>query len=144
MAETTMYTALLVKSGDSSATWKKLLCIKDYPDQSGDPETIETTTLCDDSHTYIPGLKGSSESYSFTANFSKADYEAVNALAGKKQTFRLNFGKAGSDDQVQFECNGYVSVRFNSGNVNAVREMSVVITPESPFELKTDVVTFTE
>ena len=43
--------------------YEQLVCIKDFPDleTNVEPDQIETTTLCDEFHEYIDGLKNYGE-----------------------------------------------------------------------------------
>lgn len=138
MAINTYKTALMKKG--SGATYEKLIDIKNYPDLGSEPETLETTTLSDKAHTYIPGIDGQ-ENLSFTANYTKEDYETLLALKGIEQDLGVWFGgtetagiftPTGSDGKFNFK--GYVLAYPVGGDVNAVREMNVVITPSSPIE----------
>ena len=68
--------------GETSEAVAKVIDIKDFPDMIGEPEMLETTTLSDAQVTNIPGIK-SSETLTFTYNFTKADFSKVEADAGK-------------------------------------------------------------
>ena len=68
----------------------------------------------------------------FTANYTKETHKAVLAKAGKKQVFELDFGADGKDGQ--FSWTGVLSVKVNSGDVNAAREMTITIVRDSAIE----------
>lgn len=122
----------IVADGTASATsaFVKVVCIKDIPDLGGDPETIETTDLCDDAQTYIEGLMGN-DTLSFTANFNQYVLHSINTiLKGVSREVAIVFGDlAGKDGKFTFT--GQVSGRMNGFGVNEVREMTINIVPTS-------------
>lgn len=135
MALSTYKTFLMV--ANELGEYEKLVDIKDYPDIGGLPELLETTTLSDPAQTYIHGIR-TSESLVFTANYTKADYTALEAISGVEKDFAIWFGGTeeagvstpdGSDGK--FEFSGYLSVIVSGGDVNAVREMQISIAPSS-------------
>ena len=83
------YKVFLMKKTDS--TYSKLIDIKEFPDIGGDPEMLETTTLSDKMQTFILGIQ-SNEGLSFTANYTKADFTALQALEGSEADFAIWFG----------------------------------------------------
>lgn len=74
--------------GESSSALKELCRIKDYPDLIGPTNTIDVTDLQDDQQTFIPGIK-TSDTMTFTANYTKESYDAVEALAGTDKYYAL-------------------------------------------------------
>jgi len=122
-----------LKWGESAGTLTKKIDIKDFPDLGGAPELIETTTLSDAAQTYINGVQ-SMNAMEFTANYTKADYEAVLADANKKLYYALEFGDAGSEGI--FEWQGEHVVWVVGAGVNAVTEMKISIAPSTKPTLK--------
>ena len=110
----------------ASATYSKLIDIKDFPDLGGAPEMLETTTLSDSMQTYIEGIQ-SADALEFTANYTKADYETLVALKGTRTPYAVYFGENGAEGMFKFE--GYLSVRVNGGGVNEVVGMTISIAP---------------
>ena len=121
------YGIQLMKKG-TGTTYTKLVDIKDFPDIGGAPEMLETTTLSDSMQTYIPGIQ-SSDAMEFTANYTKADYETITALAGTETQFAIYFGANGTNGAWYFK--GYASVRVNGGGVNEVVGMTISIAPST-------------
>lgn len=121
----------VLKCGDTGATVAKLCPIKNYPDLGGDPEKITVTDLDDEDEASIPGVR-SADDMQFTANYTKETHKAVLAKAGKKQVFELDFGADGKDGQ--FSWTGVLSVKVNSADVNAAREMTITIVRDSAIE----------
>lgn len=117
---------------DSSATetpnWTKLCDIKDFPDLGGAPESLETTTLSDDSKTYIPGIKDQ-PAFDFTVNYDEDTYDNILALTGTK-SFQFWFGPNGAAGKLAFS--GTISAYMLGAGVNEVVEMIIVIVPSTP------------
>ena len=95
---------------------------------------LETTTLSDAAQTFILGIQSLS-AMEFTANYTKADYEAVLADAGEELYYALEFGNEG--DEGVFEWQGEHDVYVVGAGVNAVTEMRIVIAPSTKPELST-------
>lgn len=128
-------------TANNTATYAKLVDIKDYPDLQGTREQLEITTLSDLSQKFIDGIK-SGDTKEFLANYDKTDFETLEALEGVEQNLAVWFGGTVSDGVVtptgtdgKFEFKGYVSVKVNAGSVNAVREMTISINVSSDVEL---------
>lgn len=118
----------VLKAGASAQALTKLCKIKSYPDLGGAPDTLETTDLEDSQQTFVPGVQ-SIDQMEFTANYTPEDYAAVVASANTEQTYQLEMGDNGA--QGKFTWTGQHSVYVNGGDVNAVREMTIVVTPSS-------------
>lgn len=118
----------VLKAGASAQALAKLCKIKSYPDLGGAPDTLETTDLEDSQQTFVPGVQ-SIDQMEFTANYTPEDYAAVVASANTEQTYQLEMGDDGA--QGKFTWTGQHSVYVNGGDVNAVREMTIVVTPSS-------------
>ena len=97
--------------------------IKDFPELLGARSALETTTLVDDAQTYIPGIRQTSESFDFLANYDATKYAELNAMSGEQEC-KLTFS-----DGSGFTWNGAVSARINEGSVDAVLEMTISVVP---------------
>ena len=117
-----------LKWGTSPESLDKKIDIKNFPDLGGAPEMLETTTLSDDTQTYILGIQ-SLDALEFTTNYTKEDYEAVLADAGKDLYYALEFGQNGSEGV--FEWQGQHAVWVTGGEVNGVVEMVISIAPST-------------
>ena len=133
------YKVFLMKGTTSggSTTWEKLIDIKDFPDLGGAPELLETTTLSDKMQTYIPGIQ-SNDALEFTANYTKADYETLAALADTEKDYAVWFGGTESGGVVtpdgsngKFAFKGTLNVHVVGGGVNEVVDMSITIVPST-------------
>ena len=129
------YKVFLMKK--TSETWSKLIDIKDFPDLGGSPELLETTTLSDKMQTYIPGIQ-SHDALEFTANYTKADYTTLAALADTEEDYAVWFGGTEAEGVLtpdgangKFSFKGTLSVHVNGGGVNEVVDMTITITPST-------------
>ena len=123
-----------LKWGLTMAAATKEIDIKDFPDLGGAPEMLETTTLSDAAQTFILGIQSLS-AMEFTANYTKTDFEAVEADANTEMFYSLEFGDNG--DEGVFEWQGQHSVYVVGAGVNAVTEMKIVVAPSTKPELST-------
>ena len=132
------YKVFLMGMGETN-NWSKLVDIKEFPDLGQAPEMLDTTTTSDKSRTYIPGIQ-ENDALSFTANYTKADFDKLYALRGSLHGFAVWFGgtessgvlvPTGSNGKVGF--GGYLDVYINGGGVNEVVDMTITIAPTTPF-----------
>lgn len=125
---------ITLKWGENLDSLTKKIDIKNFPDLGGAPEMLETTTLSDEVQTFILGIQ-SMDALEFTANYTKADYEAVLADEGKELYYALEFGEDGSEGV--FEWQGQHTVWVTGAEVNSVVEMVISIAPSTKPKLKT-------
>ena len=112
--------------GETADAVEKVVDIKDFPDMIGEPEMLETTTLSDAQVTNIPGIK-SSDTLTFTCNYTKADFTAVNADAEKPLHYALEFS-----DGSKFTWQGQHTCGLPGKGVNEVVEFTINIAASSP------------
>lgn len=117
-----------LKWGESADAVKKVVDIKDFPDMIGEPELLETTTLSDGQVTNIPGIKGS-DTLAFTANYTSADFAAVNADANKPLYYELAFS-----DGSKFTWQGQHTCGLPGKGVNEVVDFTINIAASSSVE----------
>lgn len=110
-----------LKWGETADAVEKVIDIKDFPDLISDPELLETTTLSDAQVTNIPGIKGS-DMLTFTYNFTKEDFAAVEADANKPLHYALEFS-----DGSKFTWEGQHTSGLPGKGVNEVIEATVNI-----------------
>ena len=120
-----------LKWGESAEAVEKVVDIKDFPDMIGDPEMLETTTLSDAQVTNIPGIK-SSDVLTFTCNYTKTDFTAVNADAEKSLYYTLEFS-----DGSKFSWQGQHTCGLPGKGVNEVIEFTINIAASTPVEFAT-------
>ena len=116
------YQAVL-KYGASSAT--TAIDIKSFPQILAPRTALETTTMSDDARTYIQGIRETPDSFDFTCNWDKTVFNTINALTAAQKCL-LEFSDGSS-----FSWHGYMSAANNDGDVNAVVEMTISVTPTS-------------
>ena len=117
-----------LKMGESAEALTKLVDIKDFPDLIGDPNMLETTTLSDAAVTNIPGIR-SSDVLTFTCNYTKADFTAVNAKANTAQYYSLEFS-----DGSKFTWQGQHTCGVPGKGVDEVIEFTINIAASTPVE----------
>ena len=117
-----------LKMGESAEALTKLVDIKDFPDLIGDPNMLETTTLSDAAVTNIPGIR-SSDMLTFTCNYTKADFTAVNAKANTSQFYSLEFS-----DGSKFTWQGQHTCGVPGKGVDEVIEFTINIAASTPVE----------
>lgn len=130
------YQTYLMKSDDGS-TYTKLLDIKSFPDLMGGPNNLETTTLSDEMKTYIPGLKDPGDALEFGANYTAADFAAVEALEGTEKYYAVWIGASGTPlapdgSKGKFSFKGYAYATKNGAGTDEVQDMTVGIIPSTP------------
>ena len=143
MAEITNVTYLMRKPATSGATFTKLCDIFSYPDMTGQPETIEVTTLSRKKRkAYINGLQDGGEAMEFGVYYDKTTYEALYTIEqadaaitdpADLATYQLWFGEEGANGK--FEWQGKLTTGIPGGEPNAAREMRIYITDEGADEL---------
>lgn len=144
MAISTFKVFLMKKTGTgSSATYEKMVDIKDYPDLGGDPEMIETTTRSDKMQTYILGIQ-SNDGLTFSANYDKPTFNTLKGYEGSTASYAVWFGgtesggvvtPTGSDGKFSFD--GQLSVHVTGGGVNEAVGMNITIAPSTPITFDT-------
>lgn len=119
---------ITLKWGESAQAVEKVVDIKDFPDLMGESELLETTTLSDAQVTNIPGIKGS-DMLTFTCNYTKADFTAVNAEANKPLYYALEFS-----DGSKFTWQGQHTCGLPGKGVNEVVEFTINIAASTAVE----------
>lgn len=117
-----------LKWGASADSLTKVVDIKDFPDLMGEPNLLETTTLTDAQVTHIPGIK-SSDLMTFTCNYTKEDFTAVNTAANTEQYYALEFS-----DGSKFSWQGQHTCGLPGKGVDEVIEFTINVVPASAVE----------
>jgi len=136
MAISTYKTFLMIGTDTGSAvTYENLVPVKDYPDLGGVPEMLDATTMSDSARVYVLGIQ-ETESMTFTANYTLADFSKIKALENSEQFFAVWLGAdvvnevatpTGVDGKFEFK--GYITVTKTGGGVNEVQNMTITIAP---------------
>lgn len=123
-------------TGSTSVTsYTKLCDITDFSDLSGEVERAETTTLSEKvARTYKKTLRNTSD-LTFTANYTKTDYNAIQALEysenGSEYMFCLLFEQDGS----VIEWEGDLTVGITGGGIGETVHMTVTTVALTPPKL---------
>lgn len=142
MAMNTYKTYLMVKGSGSSSAYTKVVDIKDFPDLGQAPDTLDTTTLSDAMHTYINDIMDVGGGLEFTANYTPADFKAVQAHEGSTKSYSVWIGGASGTggvvtpdgSQGKFDFDGELTVWKKGAGVSAVQEMGISIAPSTPIK----------
>jgi hypothetical protein len=125
---------------DSSATetpdWEQVCPIKTIPQIGGPPEQLETTTLDDEIQTFVDGIQ-SQEAMSITINADKTMRATLKTLKGVEKKYSFWLGNDGLGGEGKFTGKGKLSYYINEAGVNAIVEMTITLTPTTPFEEET-------
>lgn len=139
MAMNTYKTYLMVKGTGASATYAKVVDIKDFPDLGQAPDTLDTTTLSDAMHTYINDIMDVGGGLEFTANYTPTDFKAVKAHEGSTKGYAVWIGAKETSGVLtpdgslgKFEFDGELTVWKKGAGVSAVQEMGISIAPSTP------------
>ena len=135
MARTSFKTYLMKKGSGTSATYTKLVDIKEFPDLGKAPDTIDVTTLSDPQKVYLPDIFDPGQ-LEFNANYDAADYTTLKALEGTELDLAIWFGATESNGVYtpdgsagKFEFKGYITVWVKGAGVSAAVDMGIAITP---------------
>jgi hypothetical protein len=104
---------------------KKLTNLQEIPDLGGDTDAIEITTLDDEAHTYMDGLKNYGDSLPFKFLYEKEQFAALNALTGIQQW------KVELPDGTSCTFSGTCSVKLTGSGVNGALAYTLAIKPNS-------------
>ena len=121
------------------AEWTALTCLQEIPEISRAKESIETTRLCDEAHTFIPGLIGMPESFDFTCLYQKEEFNTLSTMADTQKEFFWQIGLPDGDaGAVSTKCNfqGACSVKLNSMGVNAAMQFTLSIAPSTSVQFE--------
>lgn len=132
MATSTANT-ILKTSPEKAGSFIKLLDITSYPDLGSTPNMLDTTDLSATKfQTSILGLQEVPD-LTFEANYDLEVFKTISAMTGT-HWFNLEFGTDG--EHGIFEWSGEVAIYTTGGGVDEVRKMTVVISAETPIEVK--------
>ena len=137
------YQTYLMYRTTTSGTFAKLIDITSFPDLIPPKERIDITSLSDYMRTYINGIGDTSE-MNFSANYTPANYQAVNALEGNQYEYAVWFGATGSEGAEdpdghmgKFTWTGDISAGISGGGVNEAVGMTINCTPATPIIFST-------
>lgn len=136
MASITFRTYLMHKATDA---WENVCPIKTYPAPRPEKETVESTTMSDAAHTYVPGLINQEGNLEFTINLEKTNITKIRALEGKDEEYAIFMDESDNSgvpkgDLLKFGGHGEAFLAISEGEVNGIREGTVVIYPSDTWD----------
>jgi hypothetical protein len=129
------FNAKLMYDASSTATpdWQQVCPIKTIPQIGGPPEQLETTTLDDEIQTFVDGIQ-QQESMTITINADKTMRATLKTLKNVDKKYSFWLGNDGLGSEGKFTGNAKLSYYINEAGVNAIVEMTITLTPTTPFE----------
>lgn len=133
-----------LKKVDFAGSYKLLVAAKSVPAPASAPNTVESTTMEDDTQTFEMGIKAS-DSKEVTGNLDKKYLQAINKLNGKKVKIMQLYGTDGIGGVAKYAYVGQVTATpTDVGGVDEILEMSATIIPNTVAEEVTDAYTVTD
>lgn len=116
---------------DFAGTYKLLVKAKSMPAPVSAPNTVESTTLEDDSQTFEMGIK-TSDSKEVKGNLEKEYLDAIDELSGEKIDIMQLYGTKGIGEVAKYAYVGQaVATPTDVGGADEILEMSVTIVPNT-------------
>lgn len=116
---------------DFTGTYKLLVRAKSIPAPASPPNTVESTTLEDDTQTFLMGIK-TSDAKSITGNLEKNYLQAVNKLQGKRLKILQLYGSQGIGEVAKYAYVGQaIATPSDVGGADEVLEMEVTVIPNT-------------
>ena len=129
---------------DFAGTYKLLVKAKSMPAPVSAPNTVESTTLEDDSQTFEMGIK-TSDAKEVTGNLEKEYLDAISELEGEKIDIMQLYGTKGVGEVAKYAYVGQaVATPTDVGGADEILEMSVTIVPNTAAKKVTDEYTVTD
>lgn len=114
-----------------SDNYVDLTNLQEIPDLGGTAESVEITTLADDAHMYMNGIKSYGDNLDFKFLYEPTQFNTLAALAGDTEwKVSLPDGDAGA---INTTCSfkGTASVKLNGVGVNEAITYTLSIKPTS-------------
>lgn len=144
MASTSYLARVIYKehSGEGfEGTYKLLVRAKSIPSPVSAPNTVESTTLEDDTQTFEMGIK-TSDAKEVTGNLEKEYLDNIDKLNGKKIDIIHLYGTDGLGGVAKYAYVGQaVATPTDIGGNDEILEMSVTIVPNTVAKKVTDELT---
>ena len=116
---------------DFEGTYNLLVRAKSIPSPVSPPNTVESTTLEDDTQTFEMGIK-TADTREITGNLEKKYLQAVNKTAGKKLDIFHLYGTDGIGGVAKYAYVGQATATPNDvGGTDEILEMTVTVIPNT-------------
>ena len=109
----------------SASDFTQLTNLQEIPELGGETEAIEITTLADEAHVYMDGIKNYGDSIAFKFLYDKTQFETLTGLTGT-----VNW-KVTLPDTTTCTFSGTCSVKLNGAGVNAALGYTLSIKPST-------------
>lgn len=124
-----------------AGTYKLLVRAKSIPSPASAPNTVESTTLEDDTQTFEMGIK-TSDAKEITGNLEKEYLDGIDKLGGKKLDIIHLYGTDGIGGVAKYAYVGQAIATPNDvGGTDEILEMSVTVIPNTAAKKVTDELT---
>lgn len=134
MAFSSFNAKLMYNSGtEETPTWQQVCPVKGIPQIGGAPEQLETTDLDRNVQTFIDGIQ-SQEPMSVVINADKTVRTTLKTLKDTEKQYSWWLGNDGLGSEGKFTGKAKLSYYINEAGVNAVVEMTITLTPTTPFD----------
>ena len=123
---------------DFSGTYHLMLAAKSIPSPSSAPNTVESTTMEDDTQTFETGIK-TTDSKEFVGNLIKADFDRLLMVEGKKCDIMQLYGTDGVGGVAKSCYVGQITPTVNDvGGVDEILEMTATVVQNTAPKWVTD------
>ena len=127
-----------------AGTYKLMIRAKSIPSPTSAPNTVESTTLEDDSQTFEMGIK-TSDSKEFTGNLEKEYFDELLKVEGKKCDIIQLYGTDGIGGVAKSAYVGQITPTVNDvGGVDEILEMTATVVQNTVPKWVTDELTVTD
>lgn len=124
-----------------AGTYKLMLRAKSIPSPTSAPNTVESTTLEDDSQTFETGIK-TSDAKEFTGNLEKEYFDELLKVEGKKCDIIQLYGTDGIGGVAKSAYVGQITPTVNDvGGVDEILEMTATVVQNTTPKWVTDELT---
>lgn len=123
---------------DFSGQYKLLVRAKSIPSPVSAPNTVESTTMEDDTQTFEMGIK-TSGAKEISGNLEKEYLDAIDDLAGKKIDIMQLYGTQGIGEVAKYAYVGEaIATPQDLGGVDEIANMAVTVIPNTSAKKVTD------
>jgi hypothetical protein len=130
--------------GDFAGKYNLFVRAKSVPSPVSAPNTVESTTLEDDTQTFEMGIK-TADTREITGNLEKDYLQAINKLSGKKLDIIHLYGTDGIGSVAKYAYVGQAIATPNDvGGTDEILEMTATIIPNTAAVECTDDLTVTD
>lgn len=134
------YKTFLMYKAKTETDYTKLVDIVDFPDQGGESEMVDKTTLSNKNRVYEAGVQDTG-SMTYTANYDPTTYQKIKNMRGTEYDFSLWLGGTESasgltptGSEGKFDVSGTIDCYLQGKGVNEEQQMSITIAPGSDIE----------